>query len=270
MEEILEDTNLNTLLTGMSDSSKFNQLSKTIYALRSKYLARGLKHDQVTQKIMSKIFNTKSPVAVNWFNMKSTIEYHQIRNLCEMDPKTIELAVAIKQEVEKMKKKKKQNKQGKDYSLDEMLDLFQYRLESNFNFDITNSSSSSSDSPSEISDNFRSPEHSNLSYYDQTIQNFNFDSLNFDGLNYVKEQTNIGKRKCKKGTELEDDIWVEAKGESKKKLKVPYKPPENMEGHGHRVPLSTFLKNDKIFEPSKRNRENDTGINAEKHKSLKM
>lgn len=269
MEEIFEDTSLNTLLTGMSDSSKFNQLSKTIYALRSKYLARGLKHDQVTQKIMSKIFNTKSPVAVNWFNMKSTIEYHQIKNLCEMDPKTIELALAIKQEIEKMKKKKKHGKQGKDYSLDEMLDLFQYRLESSFNLDI-NSSSSSSDSPSEIGDNYRSPEHSNLSYYDQTIQNFNFDSLNFDGFNYAKEQTNIGKRKCKKGTELEDDIWVEAKGESKKKLKVPYKPTDNINMEGHRAPLSTFLKSEKIFEPSKRNRENDNGINAEKHKSLKM
>ena len=260
MEDLLEDSSLSSLLAGISNSTKFSHLCKTIYTLRNKYLARGVKNDQITQKIMSKLFNTKGPVVINWFSLKNTIEYQKIRNLVEMDPKTLELALAIQQEMIKMKKKKKHEKQTKDFTLDDMLDIFQYRLESSLNLD-KNSSSSSSDSPSDFGESFWSPEHPGLSYYDSTIHNYNFDGI-------IKEQVKIGKRKPKKIIDTEDEIRSEINNDSKKKIKVPYKPSEKTENH--LTNISTFLANE-FYEPYKRTRENENGVvGSEKSKLFKL
>jgi len=265
MEEILDDTSLTSILAGISNSPKFRLLCKTICLLRSKYLARGIKHDLITEKIMSKIFNTKTSLAVNWYNLENTIEYHKIKNLVELDPKTIELALAIQQEIGKMKKKKKQDKSAN--TVDDMLDIFQFRLEANLNLDKTSSSCSSDSPPSDPGDNYASPEYSGgLSYYDQTKHNFYGDNVHNNG--YVKE--NLGKRKpvTNMGLDYEDDCYIESKGELFKKVKVPYKIPENSDKH--RSTISTFLANEMRHESVKRGRENDNGTKIDKLKSFKL
>jgi len=244
MEDILEDTSLNSVLSCISNSSKFKSLCKTIYTLRTKYLARGIKLEQVNQMILCKIFNSKCPVAVNWLSLKSTMEYHKIKNLVELDPKTIELALAIHQEIEKTKKKKKHEKQTKDYTLDDMLDLFQYRLESNLNLDKNSSSSNGSESnPSDLGENHVSPEHPGLSY-----------AFEFEALNY---QTTIGKRKLKKNSYMEDDLPNEAKGDPVKKLKVVTHVNSDLD---IQTPSNAnFYPSDLFYEPTKREREFESG-----------
>jgi len=263
MEDLIEDTSLSSLLAAISNSSKFKGLCKTIHTLRSKYLARGIKPDLVSEKILCKLFNTKFPVAVNWLSLNNTSEYHKIKSLVELDPKTIELALAIQQEIEKMKKKKKHDKQSKDYTFDDMLDLFQFRLESNLNLDKNSSASSSESPPSDYGENHVSPDHSGLSYYDQTKHNFNF-----EGFSYMKDQPNLGKRKLKPNYELEEDIIAESKRDPKKKIKVPYKVSENLEGHRNNI--SNYIASDLYREPYKREREHDNGHKVDKNKLFKL
>jgi len=172
------------------------------------------------------------------------MEYHKIKNLVELDPKTIELALAIHQEIEKTKKKKKHEKQTKDYTLDDMLDLFQYRLESNLNLDKNSSSSNGSESnPSDLGENHVSPEHPGLSY-----------AFEFEALNY---QTTIGKRKLKKNSYMEDDLPNEAKGDPVKKLKVVTHVNSDLD---IQTPSNAnFYPSDLFYEPTKREREFESG-----------
>jgi len=259
MEDLLEDTSLNSVLSCIANSTKFKALCKNIYNLRTKYLARGIKLEQVNQMILCKIFNTKCPVAVNWLSLKSTMEYHKIKNLVELDPKTIELALAIHQEMEKTMKKKKHDKQTKDYTLDDMLDLFQYRLESNLNLDKNSSSSNSESNPSDLGENHFSPEHPGLSYFDQTKHTFNFDPLSC--------QSTIGKRKLKKNSSMEDDLPSEAKGDPTKKLKVGTYATSDLDVE---TPSNAnFYPNDLFYEPTKRERDFETGIKPDRLKSFK-
>jgi len=264
MEDLLEDNSFPSLLTCISNSSKFKLLCKTIYNLRSRYLLRGYKQDKITQKIMCKIFNTRNPSTVNWLNLKNTVEYHKIKNLVELDPKTIELALAIQQEMEKMKKRKKQDKHSKDYTLDEMLDLFQCRLETDPIFE-KNSSSSSSESPSDNGDNHMSPEQPGLSYYDQ--------SKHFEGMNVYKDKSNIGKRKSRLSVPRDEDDMIgeyQIKEELVKRLKVPYKAMESIEVK-RSSNLGQFKNDDIFFEICKRGRDNDGNkAIAEKFKCFKL
>ena len=271
MEDLLEDNSFPSLLACISSSSKFKQLCKTIYTLRSRYLLRGYKQEKITQKIMCKIFNTKNPTMVDWLNLKNTLEYYKIKNLIELDPKTIELALAIQHEMEKMKKKKKQDKHSKDYTLDEMLDVFQCRLEADSIFEKNSSSSSSASDNGD--NNHMSPEHPGLSYYDPIKHN-----TSFEGLNVYKEKSNIGKRKSRISVPRdEEDILGDCqKKEEYKRLKVPYIPtetleikkPSNLSNLGN---LGQF-KNELFYDFCKRGRESIDGNKAiaEKFKCFKL
>jgi len=254
MEDLLEEPDVNSILTAISNSSKFKLLCKTIYALRNKYLLRGLRHEQINQKIMTKIFNTKNPLTVNWLNLKNTNDFHKIRTLLEIDPKTIETAIAIHQELEKMRKKRKNDKITIDYTLDDMLDVFQYRLD--LNFTDKNSSSSSSDSTSDADSTFKSPElpffHHDYSYDNHT--------------NTSKEVSN-SKRKISKKLTYEEDIRNKIKEDLKKKIKFNKQASENYENPHDGIP---FIENSLFGDPIKRSRDSDSMLSIDKTKLYKF
>ena len=206
MEGIFDDKILSPIVSAIFNSNKFKKLCKTICKLRNIYVAKGLKHDQVTEKITNHIFNSQNSVNINWLNLKKTSEYYKIKNLAGLDSKTIELALAIHEELSRIMKKNRNSATSglstRPYSVDDMLDSVQKKLDNTIKLD-KNTSSSSSENVSDLDLNLKSTE--NTPFIEPTLYQSNLAyDLTPKNHKLPKELTKkLIKRKGSKMTETE-------------------------------------------------------------------
>ena len=211
---------LESYIQNLCNSSKFRRLNSNIAKLQKKYLAKGLTHDEVVKKITGKLFNDNRSANVNWMNPKNTFEYHKIKNLGNFDSATIEVAIALNQELLRAKKLLKAPSQTLvEETVDQASDFFQCKLDEYSN---EKESSSGSDSPYQLEmqlskgDSLYKSERLSRSVSQESSASFNMAS----GTQGIRSSNLVRRRMSSKPIEQEISDW-EYKSKKIKFMNLP-------------------------------------------------